>query len=122
MTNQPGGLYGRATSRPRTFQAPKRRSYSRIARKSTSSSGSGDRRAAGIQANLKKKPFDDPRVTRALRLLINHDEANTGWAEVYFGRGYLSAYLPAALDSWDLSEQDYRGYLEFKTPERRCHQ
>jgi len=70
----------------------------------------------GIQANLKHKPFDDPRVTQALRLLINHDEANTAWAEAYFGRGYLSSCLPAALDSWDLSEQEYRGYLEFKTP------
>jgi peptide/nickel transport system substrate-binding protein len=68
------------------------------------------------QANTKKKPFDDPRVTKALRQLVDHDEADKAWAVTYFGRGYLSAYLPAALDSWDLTEQEYRGYLEFKTP------
>jgi peptide/nickel transport system substrate-binding protein len=70
----------------------------------------------GLQANTKKKPFDDARVTKALRLLVNHDEANKAWAETFFGRGYLSAYLPAALDNWDLTEQEYRNYLEFKTP------
>ncbi|HTE83164.1 MAG TPA: ABC transporter substrate-binding protein, partial [Dehalococcoidia bacterium] len=68
------------------------------------------------QANTKKKPFDDPRVTKALRQLVDHDEADKAWAVTYFGRGYLSAYLPAALDSWDLTEQEYRSYLEFKTP------
>lgn len=70
----------------------------------------------GVQANTKHKPFDDPRVTKALRLLVNHDEADKAWAVTYFGRGYLSAYLPAALDSWDLTEQEYRSYLEFKNP------
>lgn len=69
-----------------------------------------------LQANTKRKPFDDPRVTRAMRLLVNHDEALKAWAAVYFGRGYLSAYLPAALASWDLTEQEYRNYLEFKQP------
>ena len=68
------------------------------------------------QANTKKKPFDDPRVTKALRQLVDHDEADKAWAVTYFGRGYLSAYLPAALDAWDLTEQEYRSYLEFKTP------
>jgi peptide/nickel transport system substrate-binding protein len=70
----------------------------------------------GLQANTRKKPFDDPRVARAMRLLVNHDEAITAWAETYFGRGYLSAYLPAALESWDLTEKEYRGYAEFKQP------
>ncbi|HTE85725.1 MAG TPA: ABC transporter substrate-binding protein, partial [Dehalococcoidia bacterium] len=71
----------------------------------------------GLQANLKRKPFDDPRVTRGMRLLVDHDEALTGWAEVFLGRGRLSSALPAALDTWDFTEDEYRSkFLEFKRP------
>jgi peptide/nickel transport system substrate-binding protein len=71
----------------------------------------------GLQANLKKKPFDDARVTRGMRLLVDHDEALTAWANVYLGRGRLSSALPAALDSWDFTEDEYRSkFLEFKRP------
>ena len=69
-----------------------------------------------VQANLQRKPFDDPRVTKALRLLIDHDEAVNSWAVTWFGRGYLTAYLPAAMQEWDLTEQEYRQYPEFKQP------
>lgn len=69
-----------------------------------------------VQANVQKKPFDDPRVTKALRLLIDHDEVVGSWAVTWFGRGYLTAYLPAAMENWDLTEQEYRGFLEFKQP------
>jgi peptide/nickel transport system substrate-binding protein len=69
-----------------------------------------------VQANLQKKPFDDPRVTKALRLLIDHDEVVNSWAVTWFGRGYLTAYFPAAMEAWDLTEQEYRGYAEFKQP------
>ena len=37
--------------------------------------------------NTRAKPMDDARVTRALRLLIDHDEFATAWAEPNFGRG-----------------------------------
>jgi peptide/nickel transport system substrate-binding protein len=71
----------------------------------------------GNQANLHVKPFDDPRVTRGMRLLVDHDEALTAWAEVYLGRGRLSSALPAALADWDFSEDEYRSkFLEFKRP------
>lgn len=69
-----------------------------------------------IQPNVQRKPFDDPRVAKALRLLIDHDEAVNSWGANWFGRGYLTAYLSAALDEWDLSEQEYRQFLEFKQP------
>jgi peptide/nickel transport system substrate-binding protein len=69
------------------------------------------------QPNLQRKPFDDARVTRALRLLIDHDEAAHSWAVTWFGRGYLMSYLPAALESWDFTEQEYvSNFLEFKRP------
>jgi peptide/nickel transport system substrate-binding protein len=69
-----------------------------------------------VQPNVQKKPFDDPRVARALRLLIDHDEATSSWAVTWFGRGYLTAYFGAAMDDWDLTEKEYRSYLEFKAP------
>jgi peptide/nickel transport system substrate-binding protein len=71
----------------------------------------------GLQANLKVKPFDDPRVTRGMRLMVDHDEALTAWADAYLGRGRLSVALPAALSDWDFSEDEYRSkFLEFKHP------
>lgn len=69
-----------------------------------------------LQPNTRLKPFDDPRVTKALRLLVDHDEALMAWAEVYFGRGYLTAHFPALLAEWDLSEAEKRQFLEFKQP------
>ena len=55
-------------------------------------------------------------MAKALRLLLDHDEAVNSWATTWFGRGYLTAYLPAALDDWNLSDQEHRQYLEFKQP------
>ena len=68
-----------------------------------------------VQAHTKKKPFDDARVTRALRLLIDHKEAETAWAEVWFGRGRDSQCFGAGTaDNWDLTEQEYQQHLEWK--------
>ena len=70
-----------------------------------------------VQPNLQRKPFDDPRVPMALRLMVDHREAVEGWAATWFGRGYLQSYLPAALDAWDYTEQEYTSkFLEFKQP------
>jgi ABC-type transport system substrate-binding protein len=56
-------------------------------------------------------------VTKALRLLIDHEEAMTAWAEVWFGRGYVTSYLCATLADWDFSEQEYTSrFLEWKRP------
>jgi peptide/nickel transport system substrate-binding protein len=67
------------------------------------------------QAAVQKKPFNDARVTRALRLLIDHDEFRTGWTEVWFGRGRFSTCFNAGTaDNWDLTEDEYRQHLEWK--------
>jgi peptide/nickel transport system substrate-binding protein len=67
--------------------------------------------------NTTKKPLDDPRVTRALRLLIDHDGFKTGWADNWWGRSRFSACFAAATaDQWDLSEDEYRQHLEWKQP------
>jgi ABC-type transport system substrate-binding protein len=66
--------------------------------------------------NTAKKPMDDPRVTRALRLMIDHDEMISAWAVVSYGRGSLGSVFPSALAGWDLSQDEYRQHLEWKQP------
>jgi peptide/nickel transport system substrate-binding protein len=65
-------------------------------------------------ANVTKAPFNDARVTRAFRLLVDHDEFITGWAEVWFGRGKHTSVFPAALEAWDLTQDEYRQHLEWQ--------
>jgi len=66
--------------------------------------------------NTKAKPMDDPRVTQALRLLIDHDELISAWSNVQFGRGRLGSIFPAVLSDWDLTDDEYRTHLEWKRP------
>lgn len=66
--------------------------------------------------NVKRKPFDDPRVTRALRLLSDHGESKSAWAGTWYGRGRLTSILPSALEAWDLTEDEYAQHLEWKQP------
>lgn len=67
-------------------------------------------------ANVTRQPFNDRRVTRALRLLYDHDEFKQGWAEVWFGRGRHNSIFPAALETWDLTEEEYTKHLEWRQP------
>ena len=67
-------------------------------------------------ANVKRKPFDDPRVTRALRLLSDHNESKSAWAGTWYGRGRLTSIFPSALEAWDLTEDEYGQHLEWKQP------
>ena len=66
--------------------------------------------------NTKAKPMDDARVTRALRLLCDHDEMIKAWAEVDGGRGVYGSILPVSLSAWDLTQDEYKTYLEWKQP------
>ena len=60
--------------------------------------------------------MDDARVPRALRLLIDHDEFITAWAETVFGRGAHGSIFPLALADWDLTQDEYKQQLEWKQP------
>jgi peptide/nickel transport system substrate-binding protein len=66
--------------------------------------------------NLKTKPLNDPRVTRALRLLIDHDDFINTWALSAYGRGAHGSSLPIALQDWDLTQDEYKKQLEWKQP------
>jgi oligopeptide transport system substrate-binding protein len=66
--------------------------------------------------NTKVKPLDDARVTRALRLLIDHDEWQRAWAEVYFGGKYYATFFAPALDVWDLPEEEIKKSIFFQQP------
>jgi len=69
------------------------------------------------QAMTLKKPFDDARVTRALRLLIDHDEFQTAWGDVWWGRARHSLCFGAGTaDNWDLTEDEYRQHPDWKQP------
>jgi peptide/nickel transport system substrate-binding protein len=68
------------------------------------------------QVMVQRPPFDDARLPKALRLLTDHDEWKS-FLETWFGRGrYSSLFAAATAESWDLSEDDYRKYLEWKQP------
>ena len=66
--------------------------------------------------NVKVKPMDDARVTRALRLLMDHDELIKSWSAVQFGKGGYGSIFPPALSAWDLSDDEYKQRLEWKQP------
>jgi ABC-type transport system substrate-binding protein len=60
--------------------------------------------------------MNDPRVTQALRLLVDHDEFLTTWVEQWYGKGRHGSVLGLALDSWDFAQDEYSKMLEWKKP------
>src|SRR5207237_376616 len=64
----------------------------------------------------KTAPLNDARVPRALRLLTDHDEFISAWAESAYGRGAYGSGLPIALQDWDLTQDEYKKHLEWKQP------
>jgi ABC-type transport system substrate-binding protein len=65
--------------------------------------------------NLLRNPFTDARVHRALRLMVDHQEAVSAWIDVFYGAGN-SLTLPHILESWDLPQEEYAKTLEWKQP------
>ena len=77
----------------------------------------GDQQYYLTQAMTRKKPWDDARVTRAMRLLMDHEEFKTAWTGVWNGRGRYSAIFGAGTaDNWDIPEPEYSKYLEWQQP------
>jgi len=66
--------------------------------------------------NTKMKPLDDPRVTQALKLLIDHDDFIATWAVANYGRGGYGSMFPTAFTAWDLTPEEYKTHLEYKQP------
>lgn len=66
--------------------------------------------------NVRVKPLNDARVTHALRLLTDHDELITAWAEVQTGKGGYGSLFPSAFSAWDLTPDEYRQHPEWKQP------
>jgi peptide/nickel transport system substrate-binding protein len=69
-----------------------------------------------LHPQVQNKPMDDVRVTKALRLLMDHDEWRTAWCEVWFGRGRHGSIFPTALEAWDFTDEEYARNLEWKAP------
>jgi ABC-type transport system substrate-binding protein len=78
--------------------------------------GADDTLGVFIYPNTRIKPMDDARVTRALRLLIDHDEYISSLALTVFGRGSYCSIFPPALAGWDLTQDEYKTKLEWKQP------
>jgi len=78
--------------------------------------GADDTLNSMLCPNVKNKPMDDARVPRALRLLIDHDEFISAWAETVFGRGIHGSIFPVALGDYDLTQDEYKQQLEWKQP------
>lgn len=69
---------------------------------------------------VEKEPFKDRRVTRALRLLADHDAFIQTHAEVLYGRGYLGSVFPSALKAWDVPQEEYRRSIFWQQPKERA--
>jgi peptide/nickel transport system substrate-binding protein len=68
-----------------------------------------------LMINSGRPPFDDARVRTALKLLVDHKEAISAWADVWFGSG-TSYMLTHAMEDWDLPPAEYSNILEWKQP------
>lgn len=80
-------------------------------------------KSAGLiwfQANTLMKPFDDARVPKALRLLVDHGEFKSAWNDVWFGEGQEVSIFPDLLDQWDLKQEEFPNYLEWKQPKNEA--
>lgn len=67
--------------------------------------------------NASRPPFNDPRIYRALRLMIDYQEVLTADQETTSGWGYLSQAFPSAAAEWDFTQEEYvTRFLPWKQP------
>lgn len=66
--------------------------------------------------NTRERPYDDRRVQRALRLLIDHAEFVSAWAEPGFGGGRFGSIFAGILEAWDLPQEEYSKSIFWKQP------
>jgi peptide/nickel transport system substrate-binding protein len=78
--------------------------------------GPDDTLGAFMYPNVRVKPMDDARVTRALRLLTDHDEWINAWALSLFGRGDHGSLFPPVMSAWDFTHDEYAAQLEWRQP------
>jgi peptide/nickel transport system substrate-binding protein len=65
--------------------------------------------------NLKLAQFQDKRVTRALRLLVDFEQYRAVQRTVYGDSRYSQAF-PSAMSAWDLNPEEYSNYIFWKQP------
>lgn len=66
------------------------------------------------QINMAVAPFNNTNVVRALRLLIDHQEMLDAVGKTFLGGGLHGQLLPISLAPWDLTQQEYETYPEWK--------
>jgi peptide/nickel transport system substrate-binding protein len=69
-----------------------------------------------LTPNLQTKPFDDPRVNRALRLLVDNDEFVTAWGKVWYPDAEYASVFATSLDKWDFTPDEYKQFIFWKQP------
>jgi ABC-type transport system substrate-binding protein len=60
-----------------------------------------------LMVNVTRQPFSDPRVYKALRLMIDYQEVLKTEEEIASGRSGVSQAFPAALSAWDFTTEEY---------------
>ncbi len=68
------------------------------------------------EINVQRKPLDDARVWRALRLLIDHNEWRRRDEKLTGEVGRYASVFPAALEQWDIAEAEYEKKVFWKQP------
>jgi peptide/nickel transport system substrate-binding protein len=65
---------------------------------------------------VRKPPMNDQRVTKALRLLLDHKAAIDTITVPFNGKGTNGSIFPASTAAWDLSHDEYGKLLEWQQP------
>jgi peptide/nickel transport system substrate-binding protein len=60
-----------------------------------------------IMANVRTAPFDDARVLRGVRLLIDHQELRDSHGKLWRGAAVYSTAFATVLQQWDLTQEEY---------------